>query len=124
MLKRLLPLAAIAVLGFVGAVLAADKDKDAKADEAVKGTFTKFDATTGALTITDDKGKDQTFTLSKDVKITCDGKDCKMDDVAAAAKDNKLKGATVSVTGTAAAPKTVDIKTAKAADKDKAADKK
>ena len=119
MLKRLLPLAAIAVLGFVGTVLAADKD--AKADEAVKGTFTKFDATTGALTITDDKGKDQTFTLSKDVKITCDGKDCKMDDVAAADKGGKLKGATVTVTGTAAAPKTIDIKTAKA---DKPADKK
>jgi hypothetical protein len=109
-MKKLLPLAAIAVLGFVGVALAA-------ADDTIKGTFTKYDADKGVLTVTDDKGKDQTFTLSKDVKITCDGKDCKMDDVATADKGGKLKGAAVTINATA---KTVDIKLAKA-DKDKEA---
>jgi hypothetical protein len=111
-MKKLFPLAAIAVLAIVGVTRAADE---------TKGTFTKYDADKGVLTITDKDGKDTAFTLSKDVKITCDDKECKMDDIATADKGGKLKGATITVTGTKDAPKTVVIATKKA---DKPADKK
>jgi hypothetical protein len=79
-----LALAAMFVLA-VGVVVAADKD--AKSDSKVVGTITV--AGDGKITVTDKDGKDHAMTVAKDAKISCDGKDCKLEDL--------KKGATVTV---------------------------
>jgi hypothetical protein len=93
MLNRVLSLTvAAALVLFVGAAFAADKDKDAKpADDTHAGTFISF--ADGKLVMNDDKGKEMTHTLAKDAKVTIDGKEAKPDDL-------KLltKGAPLTVT--------------------------
>jgi hypothetical protein len=77
--------AAAALVVFASAALA---DKVEKADDTKAGTFVSFKD--GTLTWTNKDGKDVKATLAKDAKITCDGKDCKLDDL--------KKGATITVT--------------------------
>jgi hypothetical protein len=54
---------------FAAVVLAAD----------VEGMVVK--AADGKLTITDKDKKEHSCTVAKDAKITCDGKECKLDDL-------------------------------------------
>jgi hypothetical protein len=115
MLYRVLPLTAALAL-FVGVAAAADKDKPADTNT---GTVVSY--ADGKLAITDDKGKDATLVLTKDTKITCDGKDCTMDDLKAA---KNLKDATVTYSGTKEKPEKVEIKTKKEKDKEEKKDKK
>jgi hypothetical protein len=78
MMQRVSPLAAaVAVVLFVSAVIAADKAD--KSDSKVMGTITKVGD--GTLTVTDKDGKDHALTVAKDAKIQCDGKDCKLADL-------------------------------------------
>ena len=90
MMKRVLSLAAaLAVVVFVSAAFAADKaEKAEKAGSTVTGTVAK----TGdnSITITDKDGKDHALTVAKDAQIQCDGKACKLADLA--------KGTMVTVT--------------------------
>jgi len=82
MMKRVLSLtAALAVVVFVTAAYAADKPADNKdnTNSTVIGTVTK--AAADSITITDKDGKDRTLTVSKDAKVTCDGKECKVTDL-------------------------------------------
>jgi len=94
MMKRVLSLAAaLAVVMFVGAAMAADKpaDKDKPSDTSnSKVTGTVSTTAEGKLTITDKDGKDHALMVAKDAKIQCDGKDCKLDDL--------KKGTTVTAT--------------------------
>jgi hypothetical protein len=91
MLNRMLSLAAVAALVlFVGAAYAADKD--AKPDDNTHtGTFVSF--SDGKLVMTDKDGKEHSHTLTKDVKVIIDSKDAKMDDL-----KTVTKGATLTVT--------------------------
>ena len=61
------------------AVLAAD-------DVTVDGKVVKI--ADGKLPITDKDGKEHTTTVAADAKITCDGKECKLDDLK---KDTQVK---------------------------------
>lgn len=75
MLHRVLPLLAIlALVCLVGALaLAADEDTH-------EGLVVK--AGDGKLTMTDKEGKkEHTHAVTKDAKITCEGKECKLDDL-------------------------------------------
>lgn len=74
MMHRVLPLLAIlALFVLVGApVVAAD-------DNVVEGKVVKI--ADGKLTISDKNDKEHTCTVSKDAKITCDGKVCKLADL-------------------------------------------
>jgi len=77
MMKRVLPLAAaVAVFVFVGAVFAADKDKDAG---TVMGTISKVSA--DSITVTDKDGKDHALTVVKTAKVTIDGQEAKLSDL-------------------------------------------
>jgi len=103
MLHRMLPLfvAALALLLFLGgAALADDKKADDK-DNTHTGVVVK--AGDNKLTMTDKDGKNEhTHDVDKDAKITCDGKECKLDDL--------KKGFTVTVTTEKKADKTVATK--------------
>ena len=92
MMKRVLSLtAALAVVVFVSAAFAADaKSAAAKDASTVVGTIAKVSSTDNTITVTDKDGKDHALTMAKDAKITCDGKDCKLADLA--------KGTAVTVT--------------------------
>jgi hypothetical protein len=104
-MNRVLSLAAAAALIlFVGAAFAADKDKDAKDDNTHAGTFVSY--SDGKLVMTDKDGKEHSHTLGKDVKVTIDGKDAKMDDL-----KTLTKGAPLSVTTDKDAVVKVDAKT-------------
>ena len=82
MLHRVLPLLAIfALLLLVSAPALA-------ADDVVEGKVVKV--ADGKLTIVDKDKKEHTCTVSKDAKITCDGKVCKLADL--------KEGVTVKVT--------------------------
>jgi hypothetical protein len=82
MLHRVLPLLAIfALLVLVAAPAVA-------ADDVVEGKVVKV--ADGKLTIVDKDKKEHTCTVSKDAKITCDGKVCKLADL--------KEGVTVKVT--------------------------
>ena len=82
MLHRVLPLLAIfALLVLVAAPALA-------ADDVVEGKVVKV--ADGKLTIVDKDKKEHTCTVSKDAKITCDGKVCKLADL--------KEGVTVKVT--------------------------
>lgn len=66
--------AALAILLFAGqAALAADKTHEGKVVKAAEGK----------LTMTDKEGKEHTHPVAADAKITCDGKDCKLEDLKA-----------------------------------------
>jgi hypothetical protein len=77
MMQRVLSLsAALAVALFVGAAAANDKP----ADNTHTGLFVSV--ADGKLTMTDKDGKNQhSHTVAPDAKITCDGKDCKLEDL-------------------------------------------
>jgi hypothetical protein len=78
MLHRVLPLllAALAVALLVSAPVLADKEKD----NTHSGMIVK--AGDGKLTMTDKDGKNEhTHTVAKDAKVTCDGKECKLEDL-------------------------------------------
>ena len=78
MLKRVLSLAAaLAVVVFVGAAVAAEK---AAADNNTH-TGTVVTAADGKLTMTGKDGKEHTHAVAKDAKISCDGKECKLEDL-------------------------------------------
>ncbi len=87
MTNRILALgAALAVAAFVGTAVAADKPADSNTHTGVVVSVAD-----GKLTMTDKDGKNEhSHTVAKDAKITCDGKDCKLDDL--------KKGQTVTVT--------------------------
>jgi len=74
MLIRLFALLAVlALLSFVGApALAAD-------DATHEGKVVKVEA--GKLTMTDKAGKEHSHAIGKDVKITVDGKEAKLEDL-------------------------------------------
>jgi hypothetical protein len=94
MMRRVLSLtAALAVVLFVGAAVAADKtdkDKD-NTGSTVTGTVSKVSS--DSITVTDSNGKDHMLTIAKDAKITCDGKDCKLADL----DPSKVKSVTVTL---------------------------
>jgi anti-sigma-K factor RskA len=77
MMQRVLTLslAAMFVLA-VSVVVAADKEKS---DSKVVGTVSV--AGDGKITVTDKDGKDHAMTVAKDAKISCDGKECKLEDL-------------------------------------------
>jgi len=73
MLIRLFALLAVfALLAFAGAPALA-------ADDTHEGKVVKVEA--GKLTMTDKAGKEHSHTISKDVKITVDGKEAKLEDL-------------------------------------------
>ena len=81
MLHRVLSLAAaLALVGFVGVAVAADKaaptDKDSNTHNV---TIVKVEG--NKLTVTGKDGKEHTHDVAKDAAITCDGKECKLDDL-------------------------------------------
>jgi hypothetical protein len=83
--------AALALVVFVGAAVAAEKADKAAADSTVTGTISKVSA--DSITITDKDGKDHMLTVAKDAKIQCDGKDCKLVDL----DPTKVKSVTVTL---------------------------
>ena len=85
MMNRILALgASLAVAAFVGTAVAEDK----AADNTHTGIVVS--AADGKLTMTGKNGKEHSHAVAKDAKITCDGKDCKLEDL--------KKGQTVTVT--------------------------
>ena len=85
MLNRILVLGAcLAVAAFVGMAVADVKP----ADNTHTGVVVT--AADGKLTMTGKDGKEHTHAVAKDAKISCDGKDCKLEDL--------KKGQTATVT--------------------------
>jgi hypothetical protein len=80
MLRRTFVL--LAIFAFAMVVSAPAIAADDKAP--VEGTVVK--AADGKLTITDKDKKEHSCTVAKDAKISCDGKDCKLDDLKAGVK--------------------------------------
>jgi flagellar hook assembly protein FlgD len=89
MTQRVLTLtAALAVFVVAAAAVAADK-VDKPADNTHSGVVVSV--SDGKLTMADKDGKNEhAHSVAKDAKITCDGKECKLDDL--------KKGETVTVT--------------------------
>jgi hypothetical protein len=83
MLHRVLPLLAILALFVLVSAPAIAAD-----DNVVEGKVVKVAG--GKLTIVDKDKKEHTCTVSKDAKVTCDGKACKLADL--------KEGVTVKVT--------------------------
>jgi hypothetical protein len=83
MTYRTLPLFLVA---FVALALVLGTSAPVMADDTHDGTVVK--AGDGKLTITGADKKDLTVDVAKDAKITCDGKDCKLEDLK---KDIKVK---------------------------------
>lgn len=82
MTQRILPLF-VALLALVlltnAAIRAEDKNKD-KDKNTHEGLFVS--AADGKLTMTDKDGKkEHTHDVAKDAKISCDGKECKLEDL-------------------------------------------
>ncbi len=86
MLHRVLSLAAaLALVGFVGVAVAADKAAPVEKDNNTHNvTIVKVEGNN--LTVTGKDGKEHTHAVAKDATITCDGKECKLDDLK---KDDK-----------------------------------
>jgi predicted outer membrane protein len=101
MMHRVLSLtAAVALVLFVGLAVAADKT-DKPDDNTHSGVVTS--AGDGKLTMTDKDGKNEhTHHVAKDAKITCDGKECKLEDL--------KKGANITVTTGKQGDSTVAVK--------------
>lgn len=96
MLRRtLLVLAAAAFVVFAAPAFADDEKPGTHEGKVVK-------AEAGKLTMTDKDGKNQhTHTVPADAKVTCDGKDCKVEDLKAGYKvkvTTEKKGEKVQVT--------------------------
>jgi competence protein ComGC len=86
-LPLLLAVLALALFVVVPAVAADKADKAADKGDTHEGTVVKADA--GKLTMTDKDGKNEhTHDVGKDAKITCDGKECKLEDLK---KGDKVK---------------------------------
>ncbi len=81
MLHRVLSLAAaLALVGFVGVAVAADKAAPAEKDQNTHNvTIVKVEGNN--LTVTGKDGKEHTHAVAKDATITCDGKECKLTDL-------------------------------------------
>jgi biopolymer transport protein ExbD len=76
MLLRLLAVLLVLAVAFAftsSVAIAEDKEKTAE------GTVVK--AGDGKLTIEDKDSKEHSCSVAKDAKITCDGKECKLDDL-------------------------------------------
>jgi hypothetical protein len=101
MMNRVLSLsAAVALLLFVGLAVAADKS-DKPDDNTHSGLVASV--ADGKLTMTDKDGKNEhTHTVAKDAKITCNGKECKLDEL--------KKGSIVVVTTGKEGDSTVAVK--------------
>ena len=84
MLHRVLPL--LAILALVCLVSAPSRAADD--EKTVEGTVVS--AGKGKLTITDGDKKEHSCNVAKDAKVTCNGKECKLDEL--------KKGAKVKVT--------------------------
>jgi hypothetical protein len=115
MLNRIVPLSLALVAAFAFSVAVAadkvEKDKPA-ADNVHKGVVVSVSAVDGTLTMKGTGGKEHKYMVAKDAKITCDGKECKLDDL--------TKGETVAVTVEKQGDDMVITKIeAKKADKDK-----
>jgi hypothetical protein len=113
MLNRILPLSLVAALALTLAVgVAAAARTSAPADKDADNTHSGIvvSVADGSLTMTDKDGKNQhKHTVAKDATITCDGKDCKLEDL--------KKGLSIVVT-TKEGDQTVAVKIeAKSADK-------
>jgi len=93
MLPILLVALAVVMLTSPPAVMAAD-------DVTVEGKVVK--AADGKLTITDKDDKEHVTTVAADAKITCDGKECKLEDLKKDIKVKVLDKDTAVVTGTIA----------------------
>jgi hypothetical protein len=78
MLYRLVALVLFVMAGFV---VASGRAEETKADEnRHEGKLVKVDG--NKLTMTDKEGKNEhTHTIAADAKITCDGKECKLQDL-------------------------------------------
>ena len=86
MMNRILALGAtLAVAAFVGTAVADEKTADSNTHTGVV-----VSAADGKLTMTGKSGNEHSHMVAKDAKITCDGKDCKLEDL--------KKGQTVTVT--------------------------
>ncbi len=86
MLRRTFALAAVAVLAFAFSPLRAEEEEKAGTHE---GKVVKAEA--GKLTMTDKEGKkEHTHAVPADAKVSCDGKECKLEELKA--------GSTVKVT--------------------------
>ena len=86
MMNRILALSAsLAVVAFVGTAVADDKPADANTHTGIV-----VSAADGKLTMTGKDGKEHSHAVAKDAKISCDGKDCKLEDL--------KKGQTATVT--------------------------
>jgi hypothetical protein len=92
MLNRILPLSLVAALALAVGVAAAARTTapaDRDADNTHSGIVVSV--ADGSLTMTDKDGKNEhKHTVAKDATITCDGKDCKLEDL--------KKGFTIVVT--------------------------
>jgi UDP-N-acetylmuramyl tripeptide synthase len=110
MMNRVLSLsAAVALLLFVGMAVAADKSD--KADDNTHSGLVASVAD-GKLTMTDQDGKNEhTHVVSKDAKITCNGKECKLEDL--------KKGSVIVVTTGKEGDSTVAVKIQATAPSDK-----
>jgi hypothetical protein len=74
-----LVVAVVALVCFVAAPAQAEKKAD-----TVEGTFVKVDGKT--LTVKDKDAKEHSCEVAADAKVTCDGKECKVDDLKAGVK--------------------------------------
>ncbi len=109
MMNRILALgASLAVVAFVGTAAADDKPADNNTHTGVVVSVAD-----GKLTMTDKEGKEHTHAVAKDAKITCDEKECKLEDL--------KKGQTATVTVEKQGDETVvtKIEAKTATDKDK-----
>jgi hypothetical protein len=76
MMYRMLPLAALGFVLFIGAPALAANDAD---DTTHTGKVVSI--ADDKLVMTDKDGKERTHILTGDVKLTCDGKVCKYEDL-------------------------------------------
>lgn len=76
MIYRMLPLAALALALFVGAPALAAKDADESTHD---GKVVSIDG--DKMVMTGKDGKEHAHTLAADLKVTCDGKECKLKDL-------------------------------------------
>ena len=84
MLFRMFPLATVALAMFVaGPLLAASKDDES---EDVTHDGKVVSVTGDKLVMSNKDGKEHSHTLSKDAKVTCDTKACKIGDLKAGLK--------------------------------------
>ena len=116
MMQRVLSLGAtLALVVFVGAAVAADKDNPTVGksnSNAITGMVSKV--TADSITVTDKDGKDHVLSVGKEAAVNCDGKKCTLADLKA--------GVSVTVTtqkGDNTVATDIEAKTAGSTPKDK-----